>query len=162
MFLSFIYKIVFTFVLQIRKMFSKTCEYAIRAMIFIAQKSKDGNKVGIKEIAKGIDSPEHFIAKILQELCRKKLLMSLKGPNGGFYLDQKNLKCSLADIVKVVDGDQLFTGCGLGLKQCSETHPCPIHHQFKSVRKGIHTMLEKARLGEFTDELENSLTFLRR
>ena len=64
-------------------MFSKTCEYAVRAMIFIAQKSKNGNKVSIKEIAKGIDSPEHFIAKILQELSKKKLLQSMKGPKGG-------------------------------------------------------------------------------
>ena len=143
-------------------MFSKTCEYAIRAMIFIAQKSKDGNKVGIKEIAKGIDSPEHFIAKILQDLGRRRLLHSVKGPNGGFYLDEEALECSLADIVKVVDGDKLFTGCGLGLKQCSETHPCPIHNEFRSVRKGIQTMLENAKLGEFTEELEKSLTFLKR
>lgn len=143
-------------------MFSKTCEYAIRAMIFIAQKSKDGNKVGIKEIAKGIDSPEHFIAKILQDLGRRRLLQSLKGPNGGFYLDAEGLDCSLADIVKVVDGDKLFTGCGLGLKQCSETHPCPIHHEFKAVRKGIQHMLENAKLGEFTEEQEKRLTFLKR
>ena len=143
-------------------MFSKTCEYAIRAMIFIAQKSKDGNKVGIKEIAKGIDSPEHFIAKILQDLGRRRLLHSVKGPNGGFYLDEEALECSLADIVKVVDGDKLFTGCGLGLKQCSETHPCPIHNEFRSVRKGIQTMLENAKLGEFTEELEKRLTFLKR
>ncbi len=143
-------------------MFSKTCEYAIRAMIFIAQKSKDGNKVGIKEIAKGIDSPEHFIAKILQDLGRRRLLQSVKGPNGGFYLDEEALECSLADIVKVVDGDKLFTGCGLGLKQCSETHPCPIHNEFRSVRKGIQTMLENAKLDEFTEELEKRLTFLKR
>lgn len=143
-------------------MFSKTCEYAIRAMIFIAQKSKNGSKVGIKEIAKGVDSPEHYIAKILQELGKKGLLLSLKGPNGGFYLDKETLEYSLADIVKVVDGDKLFTGCGLGLKQCSETHPCPIHHEFKSLRKGIQTMLEKAKLGEFTEELGKRLTFLKR
>lgn len=143
-------------------MFSKTCEYAIRAMIFTAQKAKDGKKIGIKEIAKGIDSPEHFIAKILQDLGRKGLLQSMKGPNGGFYLDAEALECSLADIVKVVDGDKLFTGCGLGLKQCSETHPCPIHHEFKTVRKNIQTMLEKAKLGEFTRKLDKSLTFLKK
>lgn len=143
-------------------MFSKTCEYAIRAMIFIAQKSKDGSKVGIKEIAKGIDSPEHFIAKILQDLSRRKLIQSLKGPNGGFYLNAEALQCSLADIVKAVDGDRLFTGCGLGLTQCSEIHPCPIHHEFKAVRNGLQHMLENARLGEFTEELEKRLTFLKR
>lgn len=143
-------------------MFSKTCEYAIRAMIFIAQHSKDGQKVGIKRIAKGIASPEHFIAKILQDLSRKRMLQSIKGPNGGFYLDEEALNCSLADIVRLVDGEKLFTGCGLGLKHCSESHPCPIHHEFRSVRLGIQNMLENAKLGEFTEKLEKSLTFLKR
>ncbi|MGC4235072.1 MAG: Rrf2 family transcriptional regulator [Niabella sp.] len=143
-------------------MFSKTCEYAIRAMLFIAQKSKDGERVGIKEIAKGIDSPEHFVAKILQDLSRKNLVQSVKGPNGGFYHDKTSLKYSMADIVKIVDGDKIFEGCGLGLRQCSETHPCPIHHEFKKIRKDIKRMLENAKLGTFSEELEKQLTFLKR
>jgi len=98
-------------------MFSKTCEYAIRAMIFIAKRSKAGEKAGIKEISKEIDSPESFIAKILQELSRKGLVLSTKGPNGGFFLDEKLLDGSLAAIVKSVDGEKIFSGCGLGLKQ---------------------------------------------
>jgi len=143
-------------------MFSKTCEYAIRAMIFIAQKTKEGNRIGIRDIAKGIDSPEHFIAKILQELSRKGLVQSAKGPNGGFYLDAHSMKQSLADIVRAVDGDKIFQGCGLGLRQCSETHPCPIHHEFKSVRKQLFQMLEKARVGTFTEALETSMAYLKR
>jgi len=95
-------------------MLSKTCEYGIRAVMFTAQKSKEGEKVGIKAIAKGTGSPEHFIAKILQELTKRELLQSTKGPNGGFYLDSDHQKYSLADIVKAIDGDKLFTGCGLG------------------------------------------------
>ncbi len=143
-------------------MFSKTCEYAIRAVLFIAQKTSDGQRVGIKEIAKNINSPEHFIAKILQELTRRDVLQSVKGPNGGFYLDQKSRKQSLADIVMAVDGDQIFKGCGLGLKQCSETHPCPIHHEFKQVRKDLYRMLQKARVDSFSESLENNLSFLTR
>lgn len=143
-------------------MFSKTCEYAIRAMIFITQKSKDGGRVGIKEIAKGIDSPEHFIAKILQDLSRKGLVQSLKGPNGGFYVEPNAARCSLAQIVKAIDGDKFFTGCGLGLKQCSETHPCPIHNDFKKVRKDLQEILEKSKLDDLTEKLEKNLTFLKR
>lgn len=131
-------------------------------MIFIAQRSKEGGRVGIREIAAGIDSPEHFIAKILQDLTREGILLSVKGPNGGFYLDEDKQQCSLADIVRAVDGDALFTGCGLGLKQCSETHPCPIHHEFKALRMELQRMLEDARLDEFTEELEMKMTFLRR
>lgn len=143
-------------------MFSKTCEYAIRAMIYIAQQTRNGGRVGIKQIATGIDSPEHFIAKILQELGRKGLVASMKGPTGGFYLEKASLNRSLADIVTAVDGDQLFLGCGLGLKQCSETNPCPIHFKFKKVRKEVQTMLEHAKLGEFTEKLDRHETFLKR
>jgi len=143
-------------------MFSKTCEYAIRAMIFIAQKTKQQSKTGIKEIAKEIGAPEHFIAKILQDLCRNGLLQSSKGPTGGFYLDKASQQCSLLEIVKVVDGDKLFNGCGLGLDSCSEKKPCPLHHQFKIVRQGIYDMLKNASVDELQEQLENKLAFLKR
>lgn len=143
-------------------MFSKTCEYAIRAMIFVAHKSKDGTKIGIKEIAKGIDSPEHFIAKILQDLGKKGLIQSLKGPNGGFFFENETLNYSIADVVTAIDGNKLFSGCGLGLKECSTTKPCPIHNEFKKVRDDIFNMLQAAKLTQFTDGLENNLTFLNR
>ena len=142
-------------------MFSKTCEYAIRAALFIAQKTTDASRVGVKEIALGIDSPEHFIAKILQELSKKGLVKSLKGPNGGFYHDEQTLQNSLIDIVTAIDGNKVFTGCGLGLKECSENHPCPIHHEFKKVRTEIRLMLEKAKIGQFSNALENELAFLK-
>ena len=143
-------------------MLSKTCEYAIRAIMYIAQKSKDGEKVGIKAIAKGTGSPEHFIAKILQELTRKELLQSTKGPNGGFYLDNDHLKYSLADIVKAIDGDKLFIGCGLGLENCSEKKPCPLHDEFKVIRERIKLMLQTAKVGEFNEKLDLGLSFLKR
>lgn len=143
-------------------MFSKTCEYAIRAMIYIAQKSKDGNRVGIKEIALGIDSPEHFIAKILQNLSKKGLVKSAKGPTGGFYHDGYSLKTSLADVVKAIDGNKIFTGCGLGLKECSEDQPCPIHNEFKKVRGEVKLMLENAKMGQLSTALAQNLTFLKR
>ena len=143
-------------------MFSKACEYAIRAMLFIAQKSENGGNIGIKEISKGIDAPEHFLAKILQDLSRKDIVQSIKGPNGGFYLDESGRKCTLADIVKAVDGDDLFIGCGLGLKVCSEKNPCPLHDEFKIIRKKIHYMLESTTVSEFNMELVKGLRHLKR
>ena len=143
-------------------MFSKTCEYAIRALIFIAQKSKDGSRVGIKDISAGIDSPEYFIAKILQDLSRKGFVQSAKGPNGGFYMERKNLQQSVADIVREIDGDKLFSGCGLGLKECSENHPCPIHNDFKHIRQEIKDMLDNSKIEMFVKNLDLKLTFLKK
>lgn len=135
-------------------MLSKTCEYGIKAMLVIAQKSKVGYRIGVKEIAKAIDSPEPYVAKILQDLGRKGLVSSAKGPNGGFYLDNAGMKYSLADIVIAIDGDKLFTGCGLGLKNCSAKKPCPIHDEFAIVRKQIKSMMQTATLDNFSKSLE--------
>lgn len=143
-------------------MVSKTCEYAIRAMLYIALKSKINTKVGVKQIAKAIDSPEPFIAKILQDLGKKGLVLSSKGPTGGFYLDNAGYKNSLADVVTAIDGDKLFTGCGLGLKSCSAKMPCPVHDEFILVRKQIKTMMQNAKLGDFNTALELGEKYLKR
>lgn len=142
-------------------MFSKTCEYAIRAVLFIAKESALGQRVGVKEIADGIDSPAHFMAKILQELTKQGLVKSTKGPGGGFYHDEHTLQYALIDIVDAIDGDKVFTGCGLGLKQCSESRPCPIHHQFKKARAEIRSMLTEAKIGELALALTHQLSFLK-
>lgn len=142
-------------------MFSKSCEYAIKAMIFVAQKSKDEVRVGVKEIANGIDAPEHFIAKILQDLGKKKLVNSVKGPNGGFYMDQINLKSSIADVVKAIDGDGIYKDCVIGLKLCSEKNPCPVHFEFKEIKKNLITMLEENTIADFNDKLDTGKFFLK-
>lgn len=142
--------------------FSKTCEYAIRAVFFIAHKTADGGRVGIKEISGGIDSPEHFLAKILQDLSRKGIVQSVKGPNGGFYLDAEALARPLSDLVEAVDGNGIFTGCAMGLKQCSEVNPCPLHQQFKAIRTSIHDLLQNTAIGEFNEDLQSGISSLRR
>jgi Rrf2 family protein len=142
-------------------MFSKSCEYAIKAMIFVAQKSKENLRVGVKEIAKGINAPEHFIAKILQDLSRKKLMRSVKGPNGGFYLEKTDFKTALSDIVQAVDGDKIYSECVLGLKACSHKNPCPVHHEYKEIKKKLITMIEKNTIGNFTEKLNSGNFFLK-
>jgi len=143
-------------------MFSKACEYGIRAMLYIARKSREGQRVGIHEIAHAIDSPEPFMAKILQNLSRKGLVSSIKGPNGGFFMDGKQLDASLANIVMAIDGDGLFKGCGLGLKVCNDRKPCPIHYEFKAIRDDIKAMLESTALEDFADRLESGMFYLKR
>lgn len=143
-------------------MFSKACEYGIRAMIYIAQQSRQGERIGLKEIAQGIDSPEAFMAKIMQALSRQGLVQSVKGPHGGFYMDSKASKVTLAEVVRAIDGDQLFNGCGLGLHECNEKKPCPIHDEFKLIRNKIKSLLETTQVGEFNDLLEKGVLHLKR
>ncbi|MCL6524525.1 MAG: Rrf2 family transcriptional regulator [Thermoflavifilum sp.] len=133
-------------------MFSKSCEYAIRAVIYIAHQSRNGKKVSIREVAQGIDSPLHFIAKILQYLSKRNIIQSTKGPNGGFYLDKRAMKQTLEDVVIAMDGDQVFEGCALGLRYCSESRPCPLHEEFKQIREQIRYSLQSTTIAQFAEE----------
>ena len=143
-------------------MFSKSCNYAIKAAIFIAKHSLEENKVGFVDIAKEIDSPQAFTAKILQILVKSGIIDSVKGVNGGFYIPKKNIATTyLVAIVDAIDGDAVFHGCGLGLSQCSETHPCPVHDKFKSIRDELARMLETTNLEELALGIKSGETFLK-
>jgi Rrf2 family protein len=142
--------------------FSKTCEYAMRAVFYIAYKTAEGGRVGIKDIAAGIDSPEVYLAKILQDLGRKDIINSVKGPNGGFYLDAAAYNRPLSDIVEAVDGNGLFVGCALGLKHCSEVNPCPLHAEFKAIRDKIKKTMQHTTIGNFNEELLQGLLSLKK
>lgn len=142
-------------------MFSKSCEYAIKALIYLGQESSEEKKVCVKTIAKAIAAPQHFVAKILQDLARKNLLKSVKGPNGGFYLNEKNKNTSLADIIVSIDGDKIYNQCVLGLKDCSEKKPCPVHHEYKNIKKGLIKMIETNTIYSFNSKLESGEFFLK-
>ncbi|MCB9203086.1 MAG: Rrf2 family transcriptional regulator [Flavobacteriales bacterium] len=132
-------------------MFSKSCEYGLRASIFVAKQSVKNNKVGVKHIAEAIDSPEAFTAKVLQKLVKNKIITSVKGPYGGFFIDEKQITISISKIVEVIDGNDVFTRCGLGLNECSDTSPCPLHNKFISIRNDLHLMLKNTSLLELVN-----------
>jgi Rrf2 family protein len=111
---------------QIGPMFSKACEYAIRAMVFLASVTAEGERLTAREVARATHSPEAFTAKTLQALVKAGILASVKGPGGGFLLPRRLAdRTRLSDIVSAIDGHGMYTGCGLGLRQCSATRPCP-------------------------------------
>jgi len=144
-------------------MFSKACEYGIRASIFIAEQSLLDKKVGLKEIAKAIDSPEAYTSKILQQLSRNFIINSDKGPHGGFSMDKKQLeKVKLSSVVNAIDGDAIYNGCGLGMKKCGDDKPCPLHAQFKFVREELRKMVENTFVKSLALDLGDGLTFLKR
>lgn len=143
-------------------MFSKACEYGIKATIFIALKSYEGLRVSPKEIAKEIDSPEAFTAKILQALARHNVVNSIKGAYGGFEIAKGSIaKIKLSHIVNAIDGDAIYKGCGLGLKTCDENHPCPVHDKFKAIREDLKIMLEETTLEELAFNIKSGVSFLK-
>lgn len=134
-------------------MFSKACAYGIRALTIIAKAGKENEKIGIKKICAAADIPASFTAKILQNLVKQSIISSQKGPSGGFYISKDLNEISLYDIVAAIDGTDIFTKCGLGLKECSSLEPCPFHFQFKIVRDELNKMCITNTLQDLVDGL---------
>ena len=119
-------------------MFSKACQYGIKAMIFIAEQSSAGKRSNLGEISTAIQSPKAFTAKILQQLVKSSAIISIKGSCGGFEVNGKSIKTlTVMHIVTAIDGDNLMHDCVLGQGECSGQHPCPLHKKYKDVRKNI-------------------------
>lgn len=144
-------------------MFSKACEYGIRATIYIAMQSLEKNRVNLKEIAAAIDSPVAFTAKILQQLVKNDIVESVKGAHGGFQIERERIdSIKLNHIVSAIDGDKIFKGCALGLNECNENLPCPVHFKFKEIRDNLEQMTKETSIYELATGLEVGLTFLKR
>lgn len=138
-------------------MFSKTTEYALRAVIFIAQKSSEEKKLALSEIAKGINSPQSFTAKILQQLTKdKNIIRSVSGPNGGFYITEKAKKLPARAILEVMEEEYVLGKCVLGLKKCSEVSPCPMHAEYKIIKRQLNELFEAKTIQHLADELERT------
>jgi Rrf2 family protein len=144
-------------------MFSKACEYAIRATIHIAHQSNEGLRASLIDISKEIDSPVAFTSKILQQLVKAGIIYSTRGQTGGFGMDEKQIQDkTVADIVSVIDGDEIYIRCGLGLKECSGLQPCPVHGKFVDIRENLRMALETTTIQELSTGLKNGVTFLKR
>jgi Rrf2 family protein len=140
-------------------MFSKSCEYGIKAVLYIAFMSQKGERVRLKQIAREIDSPEAFTAKIMQNLSRSEIVKSIKGPTGGFEIDEEKRKnFNLKDIVEVIDGNSLYVKCGLGLSECNDEQPCPIHNNYKLIRNGLIEMHCNSTIEKLAKKLNRDAT----
>lgn len=142
-------------------MFSKACEYGIKATICITKNTLAGNRVMLKEIAEKIETPEAFTAKILQDLARNKIVKSIKGPYGGFEMERDKIKTTtLRQVVDAIDGPQVYEGCGLGLSNCNDEKPCPIHNKFAEIRGGLQAMLSQTTIYDLAQKVDAGEAFL--
>jgi Rrf2 family protein len=142
-------------------MFSKACEYAIRAMVYVAYKQERNEKAGVRDTAAAIDSPEAFTGKILQQLAKAGMLQSVKGPGGGFELRKNPSEVCLADIVSIIDGVGIFNNCALGFQLCSSQNPCPMHFQYKPIRDKMTEMLFGTTLLSIVESVNDGKSLLK-
>ncbi|MBK8506637.1 MAG: Rrf2 family transcriptional regulator [Saprospiraceae bacterium] len=137
-------------------MFSKSCKYAIRAILYLAVYTSEDQKMGVEDLAAKLDVPKHFLAKILQQLTRNRLVSSSKGRNGGFYLTKENQKSNLLAVIECMDGARAFRECVLGLAECSNENPCPYHGTVRKYRDQFLILVEEETIEESAQRIRTN------
>lgn len=136
-------------------MLSRASKYAILSTLFLAEHTNEEKKISVKTIAKSIDVPNAFLAKLFQQLVRGNVISSTKGPNGGFYLTKENGKNTVLDIIENIDGLSRIDECFLGLNKCDGTNPCPVHFIVEPFKNKIMEKFRDKTIIEFSKEITN-------
>jgi len=133
---------------------SRTSQYAIQALIFMATQPR-GVAVLNRTIAEKLGASPTYLAKVLQDLCKSNLLYSFRGKQGGFCLRERGEKINLMQIVLITEGSGFTENCVLGFKVCSDKAPCLMHAEWAPIRQEIVKLLRGQTLGLLATTVRN-------
>ena len=124
---------------------SQTAEYALRAVLFLADRAEPAS---VDEIAARLQVPRNYLSKTLHRLAQEGVLTSTRGKGGGFRLavDPQRLK-----VLRVVEPFDQISGerrCLLGRPQCSDRNPCHAHHQWRAVSERVSEFFRDRTVGD--------------
>lgn len=131
---------------------SKTFAYALRSMLYLSLVYDENKPIQVSEIANSLNIPKHFLAKVLQQFSKKGILESVKGPNGGFRLNEKSMQTSLIEIFAITDGTEMFEQCALRFNKCDHANPCPLHYKVSAIRQNLISILTDATIADLMND----------
>ncbi len=133
---------------------TKTCNYAIRALLYVATR-KESNFVTVREISQQLNISFHFLSKIHLILIQHHLTTSSRGAKGGVSLARPAEDITIYDIIEAIDGDAIFQNCVLGLENCSDDHPCPLHDSWSKYRLNLKKIFQEFTLADLAEKINN-------
>jgi Rrf2 family transcriptional regulator, iron-sulfur cluster assembly transcription factor len=138
------------------RVLSKASVYGLRALVYLASEKDRTGYLSIGEISEKLDISFHFLTKTFQTLTQHGILESYRGPNGGIALKKPADQIFLSDIVHILEGEDFFDKCLLGLPGCGTAAPCPMHDFWKEAKGAVKREFEVTSLAELgakvTDE----------
>lgn len=129
-------------------LFSKTFGYALRGILYVAMAGGNEKKIQLDEIASEIAVSRHFLGKVMKNLVNEGMLSSQKGPNGGFFINEKTLHVKLFKLIEITGEVEEFGSCVLRLRKCNAANPCPMHLQIEALRRQWQDVLYSTTVGD--------------
>lgn len=127
----------------------------------MVSKTKEATYISIGEISKELDISFHFLTKTFQLLSQKDILTSHRGPTGGVAFSIPPEQIFMIDIIKIIEGEDFFDTCLLGLPGCGEAAPCPVHDFWKVSRTALQHEFETTSLAKLGEKVNSGKIRLR-
>jgi Rrf2 family transcriptional regulator, iron-sulfur cluster assembly transcription factor len=144
---------------SIKMIFSKSFGYAIRGIVYVSAMNSEKEKIQLNEIAVKLSIPRYFLAKIMKRMVKAGILSSVKGPFGGFSVNEQTATTTLLTLYKLTDGKEQFNTCVLQLRKCNAIHPCPLHDRLQSHKNNLVELLESTTIHDLLKK--NNPAFIR-
>lgn len=135
--------------------FSRKSDYGLRALMYLAGRRARG-PVTLNEIAEKLMIPKAFLSKILQQLAKKGVVRSLKGPSGGFVLAAEPAELTMQEILVEIDGPTRVFECFATEADCTYSDDCMIRDVFGEVEAKIGQVLAQYTLADFQKHREKT------
>lgn len=128
--------------------FSKSFGYALRGILYIAVSSNDNARIQLAEIAEKLHIPRHFLGKVMRKLAEEGVINSMKGPYGGFSINEGTMKTPLRKLINITGEGEGFQTCVLRLRRCNSQNPCPLHEEVELLRSRWQSLLASTTVGD--------------
>jgi len=135
---------------------TRATDYAVRIMIYLAA-APDESRVAAPELARGIQAPESFVSKVLQQLVQRGMVTSHRGAGGGFQLAVLPEKVSLLDVVEMVEGPLQINLCLPGEATCDRKSWCGAHPIWSEAQEALRRVLASASIARLARESMTNL-----
>ncbi len=126
-------------------MLSQTVEYALRAVVYLADQSPTARTT--RQIADATKVPQAYLSKVLQGLCRAGILRSQRGIGGGMSLAHSPKELTILDVMNAVEPIGRIKSCPLGLK-AHGIQLCALHRRLDNALATVEDAFRNTTLAE--------------
>lgn len=124
---------------------SKTSQYAIRILAYMTDK-KDSQLINAAELAEALYIPYKFLTKIMTELAKVDLVVSIRGRDGGYKLKKRASDIMISDVLDLFNDSIRDEQCVLGIGFCNGMCKCALHDQWMEPKLLLQKMFRESSL----------------
>lgn len=138
---------------------TKKADYGLIALRHLAA-GPSGEAASAKEIAEAYGIPLPLLSKVLQQLVRGGLLISVQGTNGGYKLAREARRITALEAIRAIDGPIILTSCFTSHTGCDQSVRCSVREPLRKVHERILTVLDSISIFEMAEDVPVPLTVL--